>query len=179
MKTALAFLVLLFSAIVSAETCTVVIRDQYGYDYDSFISTSYSTNAACDDASWNCRQRLSDYQSYGRYYNAFCTIRDVTSSYPPSYPPNYPSYPPSYPNYPSYPPSYPNYPREPREPRDPREPNYPREPRDPREPTYPREPREPRDPREPNFPPRNPRNPINPHEPGNPRNPEPGQGPRR
>lgn len=137
MKTTLAFLVLLFSTIVSAEICTVVIRDQYGYDYDSFTRSSYSMSAACDDASWDCRQRLSEYQSYGQHYNSICA--EVRPSYPPSYPPTYPpSYPPTYP--PRYPPTYPpryppTYPR----PRDPREPprypppSYPR-PRDPREP---------------------------------------------
>lgn len=149
MKATIAFLVLLFSTIASADICTVVIRDQYGYEYDSFTRSSYSMTAACDDANWDCQQKLSDYQSYGQHYNSVCLVTDVTPSYPP----------PSYPRYPDYPrePQYPRYPREPQYPRDPREPRYPRDP------GYPR----PRDPREP------PR-----HEPGSePRRPGPGPRP--
>lgn len=169
MKTTLALLVFLLSTVVSAEICSVVIRDQYGYDYDSFTRSSYSINAACDDATWDCRQKLSEYQSYGRYYNATCVVREVSPSYPPSYPPTYPPYPPRYPD--PREPSYPRYPRYP----DPREPGYPRYPRDPREPSYPRYPR---DPREPTYPrePRDPREPPR-HEPGSePRRPGPGPG---
>ena len=117
MKSTFTFLVLFFSAIAIADTCNVVIRDQYGQEFDDFITTSYSVNAACDDASWNCQQRLSDHQSNGQYYNARCVIKEINSAYyPPSYPPNYP---------PSYPPNYPHDPREPREPREPRDPREP------------------------------------------------------
>ena len=100
-----------------ANYCTVVIRDQYGYDYDQFTSSSYSTDAACDDATWNCRQKLSEYQGYGRHYDAVCTVKTFTPNYP------MPPIPPSYP--PSYPPRRPDYPREPgRDPHFPRLPDH-------------------------------------------------------
>lgn len=154
-KATLAFLVLTFSTLAAADICTVVIRDQYGYEYDSFSRSSYSSTAACDDANWDCRQKLSMYQSVGQHYNSMCSVVDIISSYPTPLPPSYPRYP-DYPREPSYP-RYPDYPRQP---------SYPREPSYPRQPSYPREPHYPR-PRDPREPPR--------HEPGSePRRPGPG-----
>lgn len=136
MKVLIAFLVLLIANIASADICRVAIVDQYGYEYDNFIRSSYSTNAACDDATWDCRQKLSEYQSYGRLYNAICRIKEITPTYPsPSpypnpYPYPYPAptpYPYPTPNPPRYPSPAP-YPRDPREPprHDPgSEPRYP------------------------------------------------------
>lgn len=174
LKTLVLSSIAIFSATASAEYCTTVIREykgpNYTYEYDNFTRTSYSTDAACSDAMYDCQRRLSDYQSRGLYYNAQCAVK--SNSYPSDpRPPSYPTYP-SYPSYPSYPPSYPSYPPRdpypsypPRDPypsyppgRDPhypgRDPHYPgRDPgRDPgrfppgREPSYPGHPPAPRDP---------------------------------
>lgn len=192
MKTLIALCILLFGTALRAEICTVVIRNQYGDELDTFTRVSYSLDAACDDARWDCNRELSEEQSEGRYYDAYCSIKDITPSYPPrypapSYPPTYPprypspSYPPSYPSpYPSpYPPSYPprypdpyppRYPAPTPAPYPPRypAPGYPREPGREPGPSYPREPgREPRLP----FP--------GPREPGRePPRDAPGSGPR-
>lgn len=135
-KVLLTFLLLLGATSAFADYCTVVIRDQYGYEFDTFTRSSYSIDAACSDARFDCRTKLSDYQSWGRYYDAQCVIKNTSISYPiPPIPPAYPY--PDYPRYPDYP-TYPDYPREPRYPRDPYPPRYPRDPypapRDPREP---------------------------------------------
>ena len=74
MKTALVFCALFFSSLVSAETCTSVIRDRSGYEWESFTRTSYSQQAACDQAIYDCHGALSFGQSVGRYFNAFCEI---------------------------------------------------------------------------------------------------------
>lgn len=74
MKTALVFCALFFSSLVSAETCTSVIRDRSGYEWETFTRTSYSQQAACDQAIYDCHGALSFGQSVGRYYNAFCEI---------------------------------------------------------------------------------------------------------
>lgn len=128
MKASLVCFLLFCSTFASAEICTVVIRDRVGLEYDSFTRISYSQSAACDDATWDCRQRLSDYQANGRFYDALCLVKIAAPNYP--VPPVPPAYPPNYPA--PYPPQYP---------RDPREPNFPRDPRGPgREPQYPRDP---------------------------------------
>jgi hypothetical protein len=107
MKTTIIFLPLLFSTMVGAEVCTVGIRDLNGNVYNTFVRSSYSMNAACDSAFWDCQQMLSDYQSLGNHYNSHCEILSTTPTplFPPAYP--IPSYPPMYPNYPIHP-SFPN-----------------------------------------------------------------------
>jgi hypothetical protein len=131
MKTTIIFLVLLFSTTVHADVCSVAIRDRNGFDALIFTRSSYSINAACDNAHWDCLQKLSDLQSRGFHYNSFCTITLVPLPIPPVYPPPYPIPYPSpypYPNYPNFP-HYPNYPRPPHGPGWPHFPNHPHWPR--------------------------------------------------
>ncbi len=139
MKILLSLFFVLVSSVALADTCIVVIRDQYnGYEYDQFIRTSYSSDAACTDAIWDCRNRLSDYQIRGQLNNAQCVVKTIYNDYP-----DYPRYPdpipPRYPRDP-YPPRYPD-PIPPRYPRDPYPPRYPRDPMPPRDPHGPRRPR--------------------------------------
>lgn len=83
MKTLLAFFLLTFSALASAEICTSVIRDRNGYEWETFTRSSYSQQAACDMAIYDCRGALSYGQSMGRYYDAFCEIKyDRPDPYP-------------------------------------------------------------------------------------------------
>lgn len=83
MKTLLALFLLAFSAGAMAETCTSVIKDRSGYEWESFTRSSYSQQAACDQASYDCRGALSYGQSVGRYYDAFCEIKyDRPNPYP-------------------------------------------------------------------------------------------------
>lgn len=78
MKIFLASILLTLSTFASAEVCTSVIRDQRnGYEYDSFTRSSYSRQAACDQAFYDCRDALSYAQSNGRYYGAQCEIKDI------------------------------------------------------------------------------------------------------
>ncbi len=142
-KALLAFLFLMAWASAFADYCTVVIRDPYGREYDTFTRSSYAIEAACSDARYECQQRLSEHQSYGRYYEAQCVIKNtrITNRPIPPIPPAYPY--PEYPNYPRYP-DYPHYPRYPDYPRYPEYPRYPAPPRYPRDPyPVPRDPREP------------------------------------
>lgn len=110
MKTTIIFSALFFSTMVGAEICTVGIRDQNGNIYNTFIRTSYSMNAACDNALWDCQQMLSEYRSLGNHYNSYCEVLATTPTIPP-FPPVYPipPFPPMVPNFPNYP-NYPNYP---------------------------------------------------------------------
>ncbi|MFA6238537.1 MAG: hypothetical protein WC635_14480 [Bacteriovorax sp.] len=83
MKTLLALFLLTFSAMASAEVCTSVIKDRSGYEWESFTRSSYSQQAACDQAIYDCRGALSYGQSMGRYYDAFCEIKyDRQDPYP-------------------------------------------------------------------------------------------------
>ena len=75
MKTLLIFLLMAISGIVSAHTCTSVIKDRRGYEWQTFIRSSYSDHTACDLAMYDCNGALSYGQSMGRYYDAFCEIK--------------------------------------------------------------------------------------------------------
>lgn len=110
MKTTIIFLTLLFSSIVSAEICTVGMRGPNGNIYNTFVRSSYSMNAACDSALWDCQQMLSEYRSLGNHYNSYCEVILTLPipPFPPIYPP-VPPFPPFYPGHPNYP-TYPNWP---------------------------------------------------------------------
>lgn len=83
MKILMALIILGISALASAETCTSVIKDQEGREWDSFSRSSYSQQAACDQASYDCGSALSYGQSIGRYYGAHCEIKyDRPNPYP-------------------------------------------------------------------------------------------------
>lgn len=85
MKTLLALFLFSLTTLSFAEICTSVIRDNYGYEFETFTRSSYSEQAACDLATYDCREALSYGQSVGRYYNAFCAIKDDRRNpYPPS-----------------------------------------------------------------------------------------------
>ena len=75
---AIVFLTVIFSTIVTAETCTAVIRDEQGFNYDTYTRSSGSFNLACDEALTACDQELSYYHSFGYYYDATCTIKATT-----------------------------------------------------------------------------------------------------
>ena len=76
MKALIAIIILTISGLASAEMCTSVIRDRSGYEWESFTRTSYSKQAACDQASYDCRGALNYGQSIGRYYDAICDLKD-------------------------------------------------------------------------------------------------------
>ncbi len=106
MKTLVGILFLVLSNIVAAEVCTTVIKDQRSnYEFETFTRTSYSKQAACDMAIYDCQTALSTAQSYGRYYGAICEIKYTPSPSPSPSPSPYPN---PYPNpYPSpYPTGY-------------------------------------------------------------------------
>jgi hypothetical protein len=91
MKTFVGILFLVLSNIVAAEVCTTVIKDQRSnYEFETFTRTSYSKQAACDMAIYDCQTALSTAQSYGRYYGAICEIKYTPSPSPSPYPNPYP-----------------------------------------------------------------------------------------
>lgn len=75
MKLILTFAILIFSNLVSAELCTAVLKDRRNLELEVFNGSSYSREAACNEALYNCHRSLSDAQSNGRYYDAFCEIK--------------------------------------------------------------------------------------------------------
>ena len=86
MKKLLALLLLTLSSLAMAnESCTYVIRDNYGYEYESITRYGYSTQSACSDAAYECSRTLSYAQSSGRYYDAQCALKygPVNPSRPP------------------------------------------------------------------------------------------------
>ncbi|MDD4974017.1 MAG: hypothetical protein PHY93_06680 [Bacteriovorax sp.] len=83
MKKLLALFLLGFSVGSMAEVCTSVIKDRSGYEWETFTRSSYSQQAACDQATYDCRGALSYGQSIGRYYDAACEIKfDRPNPYP-------------------------------------------------------------------------------------------------
>ncbi len=101
MKTVLALILLGLSSLASAEVCTSVIKDRQGYEWETYTRSSYSQQAACDQATYDCRQALAYAQASGRYYDAQCEIKwnsPVPNPYPNPYPnPNPNPYPNPYP----------------------------------------------------------------------------------
>lgn len=90
MKIIFALFLLTLSTIVGAEVCTSVIKDQRtGYEYEEFTRSSYSRQAACDQAIYDCRGALAYAQSYGRYYDAICEIKFSRVPTPSPIPRNY------------------------------------------------------------------------------------------
>lgn len=76
MKTLLiTFIFLGISGLASAETCTALIKDRQGQVWEAFTRSSYSRQAACDVAKYDCNGALAYGQSVGRYYGAFCEIQ--------------------------------------------------------------------------------------------------------
>ncbi|MDO9181068.1 MAG: hypothetical protein Q7U04_01605 [Bacteriovorax sp.] len=75
MKLLLACILLTISGLTSASECTSVIKDRSGYQFESFTRSSYSQQAACDQAIYDCNGALSYGQSVGRYYDAHCEIQ--------------------------------------------------------------------------------------------------------
>lgn len=73
----------------AGETCTYVIKDRYGYEYENHTRySSYSRDAACSDASWACSTALSNARAQGRYYDANCEMKyDGPNNPRPPYPP--------------------------------------------------------------------------------------------
>ena len=75
MKKIIIFVLLVISSLASAEVCTSVIKDREGSEWETFTSSSYSQQAACDQASYNCNNALTYGQSIGRYHNAYCELK--------------------------------------------------------------------------------------------------------
>lgn len=69
------FLLTIASVSFAGETCTYVIKDRYGYEYENHTRYSYSKDAACSDASWSCNTALSNARAQGRYYDANCEMK--------------------------------------------------------------------------------------------------------
>lgn len=69
------FLFSIASVSFASETCTFVIKDRYGYEYENHTRYSYSKDAACGDASWSCEQALANARAQGRYYDATCEMK--------------------------------------------------------------------------------------------------------
>jgi hypothetical protein len=75
MKAMMVLILLAISSFSMADVCTSVIKDRSGYEWESFTRTSYSQEAACNQAIYDCRGALSYGQSVGRYYDAFCEVK--------------------------------------------------------------------------------------------------------
>lgn len=87
MKTLFALALFAMAAMAQAEVCTSVIKDSRGYDWETFTRSSYSTQAACDQAMYDCNSALSWARSQGRYYDAQCMIQwQNPNPYPNPYP---------------------------------------------------------------------------------------------
>lgn len=70
------FLLMMTSLSFAGETCTYVIKDRYGYEFENHTRySSYSRDAACSDASWACNTALSNARAQGRYYDANCEMK--------------------------------------------------------------------------------------------------------
>lgn len=163
MKTIIAiFLASVSFAALADSTCTVFMSDRYGNVLQKFTRYSYSYEAACSEAFYDCNQDRSEREVRGNYgLSCFeqTSYPAPTPNYPTPYPPTYPApyptpYPPSYPA--PYPPSYP--------------PRYPA----PLPPRYPAPYPQPLPPREPHWPDHGPDRPLPPREPH-----WPDHGPRR
>jgi len=98
MKSLMALALFAFAAFAQAEVCTSVIRDSRGYEWETFTRSSYSTQAACDQAQYDCNSALSYARSQGRYYDAQCVLQYPNDPYPNPYPNPYPPYPNPYPD---------------------------------------------------------------------------------
>ena len=91
-KFLLAFLSLCSISAMADYSCTATIKDN-GLDRESFTRYSYTQNAACDTARFDCNNYLSDMQSRGYYRSAFCALdrnEYPTDPYPNPYPNPYP-----------------------------------------------------------------------------------------
>lgn len=90
MKTLLAlFLITVANASFAVDSCTSVIKDRYGYNYETHTRVSYSKQAACSDADYACRMAISEGERNGKYLDSFCEVQDNIGT------PNRPPYPPS------------------------------------------------------------------------------------
>lgn len=77
--------------IAMAETCSAVIKDRYNSTIDRYTESSYSKEAACDQAMYQCNRALSDARSQGRMYDANCEIESIFNPAPNPYPNPYPT----------------------------------------------------------------------------------------
>ena len=71
------FLIFTFSIIslaTNAEECSAIIKDRFGSTLERFTEFSYSREAACSEAMYQCNRSLSDARSNGRYYDANCEV---------------------------------------------------------------------------------------------------------
>lgn len=79
------------SVAAQAESCDAIIRDRSGYELERYSATSYSRDAACSEAMYQCNRSLSDARSNGRYYDANCEVAPIFYPNPNPYPNPYPS----------------------------------------------------------------------------------------
>ena len=74
-------LIILFSSVARAENCTSVIKDTKTHqEYEIFTRTSYSTQAACDTARFDCNTILFQSKAQGKYQNAECIVKSMPAS---------------------------------------------------------------------------------------------------
>jgi len=86
MKTLLALFLMSVSTVSFAiDSCSYVIKDRYGYQYETHTRMAYGKYAACSDADYACRSALSEGQRQGKYMDAFCEENDgvITPNRPP------------------------------------------------------------------------------------------------
>jgi hypothetical protein len=84
--------IFLSHSLFADEACSVAIKDRFGVEYEVLTRTSYSRDAACNEAIFACQDAIRYGQTYGRYYDAFCEIK-MSSPVPP-HPPR-PPFPPT------------------------------------------------------------------------------------
>ena len=70
---------------MASDSCTFVIKDNYGYEYEQITRLGYSQSDACSNASYDCSLTISRAQQAGRYYDAYCAQKygPVTPNRPP------------------------------------------------------------------------------------------------
>lgn len=79
MKTLLAlFLMTIASASFAIDSCSYIIKDRYGYEYETHTRRAYNKQAACSDADYACRVAISEGQRNGQYMDAFCEEKNGT-----------------------------------------------------------------------------------------------------
>jgi hypothetical protein len=75
MKTLLAFFLLSISGLAFAsESCTYLIKNNRGMEVQSITRSSYSKEAACGQANYDCSSKISEINSQGRSRDLICVL---------------------------------------------------------------------------------------------------------
>lgn len=87
MKTLFILIAVFTTTETFAETCSAVIKNlKNNQEFETITRTSYSSQAACDLANHDCRERLSIANSEGKYLNAECVVKTPETTPPPTPP---------------------------------------------------------------------------------------------